>query len=152
MSKILTADEISAALEGAKDEKALKAAHKQIILSVTEQEAAHTENLELIAKLNADLEVAKNALNEKEEALAKSEESLGKANQTIEELGSQLALKASQKGNAVIVSHNKKQFEIIGDNFFTRKGKLNALELSKDKELIAEMIEKQSGAIVEVTK
>ena len=144
MSKILLATAILAAYGAATTHEQKDAVLAQVIESVKEQEDVNataletdTANVTAIAKLQDTVA----GLNAK---AVEDEKSFAEANQTIADLGKQLDVQAKSPGSILLVSHKGKNYKIIGNNFITSKGKLDAEALSKDKELIATMVENGS--------
>lgn len=147
MSKILLATAILAAYEAATTHDQKDAVMAQIIESVKEQEAENAKALETESGYIGDIATYKAARESDATEIANANTNLLEANQTIADLGKQLDLQSKSPGSSVLVSHKKETYKIIGNNFITRKGTLDASALAKDKELIAEMIEKGSGSL-----
>ena len=148
MSKILLATAIIAAYEAAKTHEEKDAVVAQIIESVKEQEALSAAQADGVTALNSAIAVLEETNGALSESNKSQEDELAKANETIADLGAQLDLQAKATGSDTLVKSGTKTYKIIGNKFLTRKGELNAIDLSKDKELVAEMIKNGSGAIV----
>ena len=151
MSKILLAAEVSKAYEAATDEKSKDAVAKQAIATIEEHEKGYLAKDEEIEKHKNALEASTGQVKELTDKLKVSEDDLAEATKNVGELGAQLDVQTKAPGAIVHITHNKKTYKVIGSKFQTADGEVEASELSKNKKLVAELIEKGSGILQEVT-
>ena len=107
-----------------------------------------------LSKSQGDLKNA-NALIEagkgNADKVEKLEKSLDEALSMVEDLGTKVSLLEKNRGdNSLIVIIDGKNYRLLGDRFITKKGELNADQLSKDSEELNRMIAIGSGSLIPV--
>ena len=131
-----------------KDEKeARKAAEAKLATEIADKNTLDIKAKSLQARLDQSEENCKELGKE----LSIEKETSAEALRQMAEMGGKLDLLEKNRGNNnLIVSVNGKSYELIGLNFRTKKGRLTAEQLSKDEELLTEMVEKKSGALIAI--
>jgi septal ring factor EnvC (AmiA/AmiB activator) len=154
MSKILLASAIIAASKKETTVEGFQSLIAQIVASVTDQETENAKTALTIVDLEQQIDDALKAKTEVEAKVIALQSDLDDANQTIRELGERLSLREENPDvSGLIVTVDKKDYQIIGNRFnYPNHGELTAKQLSEKPELLKEMIQKGSAAIVLLKK